>query len=386
MIYFTAFFSRNVFLKAFMLAMVMISSCGDKTPPAKPLLELPVTTVELSDIPIYQSFVGQTYGAKDVDVIARVDGVLEAMYFKEGKRVAVGQLLYKIDQQPLLAQEASFMSNLAQAETMLVKADSDLKRIRPLAENNAVSQRDLDAAVAQYEAAKSAVEAAKANLRAAQLELGYTIIKSPISGIIGISEATTGEYVGREPNPVILNTISRTDTIKVKFFLSENEYIFLMKRRNSAIYNQKSKEEGVRLYLSDNSLFPYRGMIDIIDRGLDPNTGSILLQAAFPNPEGMIRPGQFARIEILYDFVEQGILIPKRSVRELQTKHQIYVVKDDGTVENRMLEVSHTIGQQIIVKSGIQHGEQYIAEGFEKVRPGMKIKAVTIEQTPSINK
>ncbi|MBU1370752.1 MAG: hypothetical protein KJ754_09815, partial [Bacteroidetes bacterium] len=99
-----------------------------------------------------------------------------------------------------------------------------------------------------------------------------------------------------------------------------------------------------------------------------------------------IRPGQFARIEILYDFVEQGILIPKRSVRELQTKHQIYVVKDDGTVENRMLEVSHTIGQQIIVKSGIQHGEQYIAEGFEKVRPGMKIKAVTIEQTPSINK
>jgi len=172
----------------------------------------------------------------------------------------------------------------------------------------------------------------------------------------------------------------------VKFFLAENEYILLMKRRNSDIYNQKSKEEGVRLYLSDNSLFPHRGLIDIIDRGLDPNTGSMLLQAAFPNPEGIVRPGQFARIEILYDFVEQGILIPKRSVRELQTEHQIYVVNDDGTVENRMLEVSHTIGQQLIVKSGLKPGERFIAEGFEKVRPGMKIKAVDAQQTASTNK
>ncbi len=386
MIHLSAFFSRKVFSIALLFLTALIISCGDKTPPAKPLLELPVATVELTDIPIYQSFVGQTYGAKDVAIRARVDGVLEEMFFKEGKRVKAGQLLYKIDQQPLLAQEAAFRSNLAQAETMLVKAESDLKRIRPLAENNAVSQRDLDAAVAQYEAAKSSVEAAKANLRAAQLELGYTIIKSPISGIIGISEATTGEYVGREPNPVILNTVSKTDTIKVKFFLAENEYILLMKRRNSAIYNQKAKEEGIRLYLSDNSLFPHRGMIDLVDRGLDPNTGSILLQAAFPNPEGMIRPGQFARIEMLYDFVEQGILIPKRSVRELQTKHQIYVLNVDGTVENRMLEVSHTVGQQLIVKSGIKQGERYIAEGFEKVRPGMKIKAIATQETPAPTK
>jgi len=386
MIHLSAFFSRKVFSIALLFLTALIISCGDKTPPAKPLLELPVATVELTDIPIYQSFVGQTYGAKDVAIRARVDGVLEEMFFKEGKRVKAGQLLYKIDQQPLLAQEAAFRSNLAQAETMLVKAESVLKRIRPLAENNAVSQRDLDAAVAQYEAAKSSVEAAKANLRAAQLELGYTIIKSPISGIIGISEATTGEYVGREPNPVILNTVSKTDTIKVKFFLAENEYILLMKRRNSAIYNQKAKEEGIRLYLSDNSLFPHRGMIDLVDRGLDPNTGSILLQAAFPNPEGMIRPGQFARIEMLYDFVEQGILIPKRSVRELQTKHQIYVLNVDGTVENRMLEVSHTVGQQLIVKSGIKQGERYIAEGFEKVRPGMKIKAIATQETPAPTK
>ncbi|HOI32027.1 MAG: efflux RND transporter periplasmic adaptor subunit [Bacteroidales bacterium] len=350
------------------------TSCSHQPTTEISLIELPVSTVELKDIPIFQSFVGQTYGAKDVDIIARVDGVLEGFYFKEGSRVKAGQLLYKIDQQPLLAREASFMSMLAQAKTMLAKAESDLNRIRPLAETNAVSQRDLDAAVAQYDAAKSNVEAAEANLRASQIELGYTLIKAPINGIIGISKATTGEYVGRAPNAVVLNTISKTDTIKVKFYLNENEYIQLVTGQENEAYNKKFAEEGVRLYLADNSLFPHRGWIEIMDRGLDPNTGSILLQAAFPNPDGIIRPGQFARIELLRNYIEQGISIPKRSVREMQTMYQIYVLDSNNIVTNRMLEVGHAYGQQLIVKNGLEVGERYIAEGFEKVVPGMPVK------------
>jgi len=353
---------------------LFIAGCKHQPTTDIPLIELPVSTVELKDIQIYQSFLGQTYGAKDVDIIARVDGVLEGLYFKEGSRVKAGQLLYKIDQQPLLAREASYMSLLAQAKTMLVKAESDLNRIRPLAETNAVSQRELDAAVAQYDAAKSNVEAAEANLRASRLELGYTLIKAPIDGLIGISNATTGEYVGRAPNAVILNTVSRTDTIKVKFYLNENEYIQLVTGQENEAYNKKFIEEGVRLYLANNSLFPHRGWIEIMDRGLDPNTGSILLQAAFPNPDGIIRPGQFARIELLRDYIEQGITIPKRSVREMQTMHQVYVLDSNNMVTNRMLEVSHAYGQQLIVKSGLSVGERYIAEGFEKVMPGMPIK------------
>lgn len=166
-------------LMIIVFSVLLFVGCKHQPTTDIPLIELPVSTVELKDIPIYQSFVGQTYGAKDVDIIARVDGVLEGLYFKEGSRVKAGQLLYKIDQQPLLAREASYMSLLAQAKTMLVKAESDLNRIRPLAETNAVSQRELDAAVAQYDAAKSNVEAAEANLRASRLELGYTLIKAP---------------------------------------------------------------------------------------------------------------------------------------------------------------------------------------------------------------
>lgn len=361
-------------LMIIVFSVLLFVGCKHQPTTDIPLIELPVSTVELKDIPIYQSFVGQTYGAKDVDIIARVDGVLEGLYFKEGSRVKAGQLLYKIDQQPLLAREASYMSLLAQAKTMLVKAESDLNRIRPLAETNAVSQRELDAAVAQYDAAKSNVEAAEANLRASRLELGYTLIKAPIDGIIGISNATSGEYVGRAPNAVILNTVSKTDTIKVKFYLNENEYIQLVTGQENEAYNKKFIEEGVRLYLADNSLFPHRGRIEIMDRGLDPNTGSILLQAAFPNPDGIIRPGQFARIELLRDYIEQGITIPKRSVREMQTMHQVYVLDSNNMVTNRMLEVSHSYGQQLIVKSGLSAGERYIAEGFEKVMPGMPIK------------
>ncbi len=369
-------FIRVKFTVLFFLSILLFSGCNNQKQTEKPLLQLPVSTVELSDIPIFRTFVGQTYGAKDVDIRARVDGVLEGKYFKEGGMVQAGQLLYKIDPQPLLAQEAAYLSLLAQAETMLAKAESDLKRIRPLAENNAVSQRDLDAAVAQYEASKSNVDAAKANLRAARIELGYTKIKSPITGIIGVSEAATGEYVGREPNPVILNTVSKIDTIKVNFYLSENEYIKLAGKTNSKIYQEKSREAGIKLYLSDNSLFPERGKIALVDRGLDPNTGSILLQAKFPNPEGVIRPGQFARIEVLYDYIEQGMLIPKKAVKEMQTMYQIYVLNDDNVVENRMIEVSHTVGQNFIVKSGLKPGDRYIAVGFEKVRPGMKIQPV----------
>lgn len=180
--------------------------------------------------------------------------------------------------------------------------------------------------------------------------------------------------MGRAPNAVILNTVSKTDTIKVKFYLNENEYIQLVTGQENEAYNKKFIEEGVRLYLADNSLFPHRGRIEIMDRGLDPNTGSILLQAAFPNPDGIIRPGQFARIELLRDYIEQGITIPKRSVREMQTMHQVYVLDSNNMVTNRMLEVSHSYGQQLIVKSGLSAGERYIAEGFEKVMPGMPIK------------
>jgi membrane fusion protein, multidrug efflux system len=357
----------------FLSALWMLVSCTQKETPPPPPLQVPVFELKTEAVPIYKDFVGQTFGVKDIAIRARVDGVLEGMYFREGFMVNKSELLYRIDDRPLLAKEAARMSEVAQANTMLAKAESDLKRIRPLAETNAVSQRDLDAAVAQFEAAKSGVEAAKANLRAAQIELGYAKIKAPITGIIGMSHAKVGDYVGREPNPVILNTVSDIDTILVRFFLAENELLHLMRREESAIYKQKAREEGVKLLLSDNSLFDQKGRINFLDRSVDPSTGSILIQASFPNPDKLIRPGFFSTIRILYDYVEGALLVPKRSVRELQTIYQVFVVNAENKVEIRQIEVAHTVGQQYVVKSGLKAGERLVLDGIEKVRPGMTV-------------
>lgn len=368
------------------LSAMLLLSCEEKAPPQQPLLSLPVLEVTAQDVPLYTTFVGQTYGYKDISIRARVDGVLEGMYFKEGTFVEKGKLLYTIDRQPLLAKESASLSGVAQAQTMLAKAESDLNRIKPLAANNAVSQRDLDAAVAQFEAAQANVEASKANLRATRLELGYAEISAPISGIIGRSIPKTGDYVGRDPNPVILNTISQTDTIIVRFFLSENEYLHLSQRTLNDDYKKAFAEEGIRLYLSNNEVFEQRGKLDFIDRSIDPNTGTILLQASFPNPNKQLRPGQFARIKMLNDFVPNSILIPKRAVRELQTMYQVYVLNENNTIENRILEVSNTVDQSFMVKSGLKVGDRIIVEGFEKVKPGTTIEPIPYKNELANNK
>jgi membrane fusion protein, multidrug efflux system len=357
-----------------LLALWFLAGCSQKETPPPPPLQIPVIELKAEAVPIYKDFVGQTFGIKDIAIRARVDGVLEGMYFREGFMVNKGDLLYRIDDRPLLAKEAARMSEVAQANTMLAKAESDLKRIRPLAETNAVSQRDLDAAIAQFDAAKSGVEAAKANLRAAQIELGYAKIKAPIAGLIGMSHAKTGDYVGREPNPVILNTVSDIDTILVRFFLTENELLHLSRREESPIYKEKAREKGVRLLLSDNSLFDQKGKINFLDRSVDPGTGSIIIQASFPNPDRLIRPGFFSTVRILYDYIEGGLVVPKRSVRELQTIYQVFVVNDENKIETRRIEVAHTIGQQYVVKSGLNAGDRVVLDGIDKVKPGMTVQ------------
>ncbi len=233
---------------------------------------------------IYQEFVGQVYGLKDISIRARVEGFLEGIYFDEGRGVKKGQLLYTIESQPFEADVAAKMSLLAEAKIMFVNAESELNRIRPLAEINAVSQSDLDAAVARFEASQASVEAAEANLRAAQIQLSYTKIKAPISGIIGKTKAKVGDFVGREPNPVILNVVSRIDVILVEFFLTESEYLIVAREwnKNKELEEVEREEPYLELILSDGSIHNHKGIVEFIDREVDPTTGSILLQASFP--------------------------------------------------------------------------------------------------------
>jgi len=361
----------------FGFASLNIFSCSSpEAPPSTPPPEVLVVMPEIQDVPIIKEFVGQIYGQRDIPIRARVEGYLEGIHFREGSRVRRGQLLYTIDPQPFQANVARYKSQLAEARIQAVRAQSELERIEPLAENNAVSQSDLDAAVAEKGAADAAVEAAEASLRMAEIELGYTRISSPLNGIIGKTNAKLGEFVGRNPNPVILNTVSQIDSFLVEFFLPEQVYLALARDMRSKIRSQNfspDKRYPIQLVLADNSIYPYEGQALFIDREVNPNTGSLLIQTIFPNPDRLIRPGQFAKVLVTIDYIKDGMLIPQRCVSEFQGRQNVYVVNDSSQVKIRPLELGGTYKDYWIVLDGLKPSEQVIYEGIQKVGSGSPV-------------
>jgi membrane fusion protein (multidrug efflux system) len=338
--------------------------------------QVTVVVTQAKDVPIYQEFVGQIYGFKDIAIRARVEGFLEGIHFKEGSRVEKGALLYTLESQPFEAEVAAKMSRVAEANTMLAKAKSDLDRIEPLAKEKAVSESDLDSAVAQYEASIESVKAAKANLRASNIQLGYTKIYSPITGIIGKTNAKVGDFVGRSPNPVILNMVSRIDTVLVEFFITESQYLQLARQFSSKVESavQKTRKENLEMILADGSLYGYKGKPEFVDRNVDPTTGAILVQASFPNPQELLRPGQFAKVKAMVDVVKGGILIPQRCVVELQGLYSVYVVGDGDKVQTRSVKVGPKIKQFWLITEGLKPGEHIVYEGLQRVKDGAVVK------------
>jgi membrane fusion protein (multidrug efflux system) len=355
----------------------VVFSCNKKEEQAQPPPpDVTVIRTEAQQVPIYREFVGQVYGYKDIAIRARVEGYLEGIHFEEGSRIDAGSLLYTLESQPFQEDVAAKMSRVAEAKTLQTKAESDLNRIRPLAQQKAVSESDLDAAVAQYEASVESVKAAEANLRAAKIQLGYTKIYAPISGIIGKTKAKVGDFVGRSPNPVILNTVSRIDTVLVQFFITETEYLKAARRyiSQSRAPDENARKALLELILADGTLYEHKGQFDFIDREVDPETGAILAQASFPNPEEILRPGQFARIKAKIRVVEDGILIPQRCVMELQGLYNVFVVEANNKVEKRGVKVGPRIKELWLITEGLKPGEQVVYEGLQKVKPGVNVK------------
>ena len=361
----------------FMLFLLLFS-CGkkDEQQTQAPPPQVTVVVTQAKDVPIYQEFVGQIYGFKDIAIRARVEGFLEGIHFEEGSRVEKGTLLYTLESQPFEADVAAKMSRVAEANTMMAKAKSDLDRIEPLAKENAVSQSDLDSAVAQYEASIESVKAAKANLRASNIQLGYTKIYSPISGIIGKTKAKVGDFVGRSPNPVILNTVSRIDTVLVEFFITETQYLQLARQFSSKAESaaRNARKENLELILADGSLYDYKGKPEFVDRNVDPTTGAILVQASFPNPKELLRPGQYAKVKALVTVVKDGILIPQRCVMELQGMYSVYVVGDGDKVQTRGVKTGPKIKQLWLITEGLNPGERIVYEGLQRVKEGVVVK------------
>lgn len=366
-------------------ASMLLVTCRNKTQETAPFPEVTVVEAIQKDVPIYREFIGEIYGEKDIPIRARIEGYLEGVFFTEGSEVKKGQLLYTIDPRPLEAKVNAKKSEVAEAETMVTKALNDLNRYKPLAELNAVSQSELDAVQAEYDASVSSLEAARANLESALIELGYARISSPISGIIGISQAKAGDFVGRDPNPVILNTVSSTENVKVRFFLTESEYLFSARHIAGKMEGadkdetESADEPNIELILSDGSLYEHKGVGDFIDRNIDPNTGSILVQASFPNPELLLRPGMYARVKMVARLARDGILIPLRCIMELQDRQSVFLLGADNKIESRSVTSGPVIGDYILITEGLKAGDKVVIDALQSVRAGMVIKPIPIK-------
>jgi len=376
---------KTMKLKLLCVLFLLFPSCAKKEQPAPPPPDIPVFQTKSQQVPIHKEYVGQIFGFKDIAIRARVEGYLEEIHFDEGTKVEKGALLYTLESQPFEENVAAKMSEVAGAKSQQAKAESDLNRIKPLAEQKAVSESDLDSAVAQHETSIEVVKAAEANLRAAKIQLGYTKIYSPVSGIIGKTLAKVGDLVGQSPDNVILNTVSRIDNVLVQFFITETEYLrysrYLSKTESA---DQDTEKAELTLILVDGSVYEHKGEIDFVDRSVNPSTGAMLIQASFPNPQELLRPGQFAKIKARVQVVEDGILIPQRCVIELQGLYSVYVVDQSNKVKEREIKVGSKIGQFWLITEGLESEESVVYEGLQKVKNEMIVNPVIQKIEPKL--
>lgn len=371
---------RLLFLKGCFLCLLV--SCNNSKPSASappPLVK--VVSLQQQNIDLEKDFVGQVYGYKDIPIRTRVEGYLENIYFQEGSYIEKGKLLYLIDPNPLKEAVTAAQSELARSEINRDRAISDLNRIEPLAEINAVSKRDLDAAVAEKKGSEAIVEAAKAQLRLAQINLDYASITAPVDGVIGKSLAQTGEFVGRSPNPVILTTVSTVDSLRVEFFITENDYLNWIDQHKS---DDKKINNELQLILSNGNIFPHKGKVKFVNREVDAVTGTILIQAVFPNPERLIRPGQFARVRAVVKTIPNALLVPQRAVVEVQGTFSVMRVDDVGKVEQVMVQLGQPYKDYFVVKEGLLPNDKIIFEGLQRAKNGSMVTAEVIEFTSQL--
>ena len=357
------------------VALLVFAACGGDGAKAGPsAVDVVVAPVQVRDVPIVQEWAAQTFGANDIEIRARVKGFLTSKAYKEGSVVHRGDLLFQIDPQEYQTAVAQARATLGEAQAALSKASADVARLRPLVERNAVSRQDLDHAVAAQQGAESQVAAARAAMNTAQLNLGYTKVTSPITGLAGVAQADVGSLVG-SPGPTLLTTVSQVDTIKVKFRISEQEYLTLRRAMGDSAATAVRRPARLELVLADGSVYDHKGQVVTVDRNIDPATGTLGIESVFPNPTGFLRPGQFGRIRAPVTTRTNAILVPQRAVREMQGTFSVGVLKPDSTVEIRPVKAGARVGSDWVMDSGLVAGAVIVVEGMQKVRPGVKVRA-----------
>lgn len=359
--------------------LVALAACTEEQPPPPQPPLVKAAQVLVRDVPVTMEAIGETRGNTEIEIRARVEGFIESVDFEEGSFVRKGQLLYTIDPRPFEASLAKAKATLAQAEAELQRARQDVSLYEPLVAKNAISRQQYDTAVAVEQAQAAAVEAARAAVESAQLDLSYTRVLAPDDGLIGKTEVYPGTLVGRGQS-TLLTHISKVDPINVRFTLPERSYL-IAARRNEERESTAGADLPIELILADGSVHPYTGHFVFVDRSVDPRTGTIMLEASFPNPGGIVRPGQYGRVRAAYDVKRDAILVPQRAVLEMQGTYRVAVVKDDSTVEMRPVQPGERTGALWVIDSGLAAGERVVVEGLQKLRPGMPVKAEEVTIT-----
>lgn len=356
------------------LGVALANGCSsDKEKPAPPPPGVTITPVVQKDVPIFQEWIGTMVGNTDADIRPKVEGFLLRRLYDEGTYVKQGQPLFRLDPRQSQASVEQAQGKLAEANAALAQAQIDVNRYTPLVAEKAVSQAELDKAHSMEKAGKANVDAAQAVLDNAKLNLGWTTVASPISGIAGIAKVGIGDLM--TPNTV-MTTVSTVDPIYVDFNVAEQDYLRFARERTGQAAGHK-----LELYLGDGSLFPHEGHVLLVNREVDSRTGTIQVRATFPNPGNLLRPGQYARIRAVTEQRKNAMLIPQRAVAELQGIYQVGVVGNDNKVAIRSVKTGPQFGDMWIIDSGLQPGDKVVVDGLQRLRDGMTVAPTLYKDT-----
>jgi membrane fusion protein (multidrug efflux system) len=363
------------FLSLSAAGLLLLTACEKKQsgPPKAAPTQVSVATVEQRDVEIYGDWVATLDGYVNAQIQPQVSGYLIKQNYQEGSVVHVGDVLFEIDPRPFQATLDQTEGQLAQAQAQLGLADINVKRDTPLVKARAVAQSQLDNDVQQQATQHASVSTAQANVEQAQLNLGFTKVRSLVTGIAGRALTQVGNLVSPSTT---LTSVSQVNPIKVYFAISEQEYLALsgrVKAGGKADLLRSGNSVQLQLTLGNGSIYPYKGQIVFVDRQINTQTGTIQIAGSFSNPQNLLRPGQFGRIKAETEVRHDALLIPQRAVNELQGSYQVAVVAPDNTVQIRTVELGPQIGSDWIITRGIKPNERVATEGVSSLKDGMRV-------------
>jgi RND family efflux transporter MFP subunit len=384
-------FRSHIGISALSAAILLLTSCAKKQAGPQVVAPMPVTvaTVEQRDVSLYGDWVATLDGFVNAQIQPQVSGYMIKQDYREGSVVQSGEVLFEIDPRPFQATLDQTEGQLAQARAQLELAEINVKRDTPLAEAHAIAQSQLDNEVQQQAAQGAAVRTAEANVEQARLNVGFTKVRSLVTGIAGRAMTQVGSLVSQSTT---LTTVSQVNPIKVYFSISEQEYLGLsgrVKAGGKADLLSGGNSIPLQLTLGNGNIYPHKGQIVFVDRQVNPQTGTIQIAGSFPNPQNLLRPGQFGRIKAETEVRHDALLIPQRAVNELQGSYQVAVVDSNNTVQIRNVALGPQLGSDLIITSGIKPDERVVTEGVPKLKDGMRVSpklttaaATVIQQKP----